>query len=144
ATDAGYFLGQVNDFVVRGVAFTGVDAALYVEDTTHTGNARLSLGSGNNFLGATWPVTLAGPDATLGTADGETGAGLVRVRAAQTGNVWGGPDEFGNSHTVAAATINNGIAAAAATNGVVQVEAGSFAQTVTVNKPVRLLGAQAG
>ncbi|MCX7557059.1 right-handed parallel beta-helix repeat-containing protein, partial [Xanthomonadaceae bacterium JHOS43] len=144
ATDAGYYRGPVNDFVVRDVTFTGVDAALYVEDTTHTGNARLSLGSGNNFLGATWPVTLAGPDATLGTADGETGAGLVRVRAAQASNVWGGPDEHGGLHAVAAGSINNGIAGAASTDAVVQVEAGSFAQTVTVNKPVRLLGAQAG
>ncbi len=144
ATDAGYYRGPVNDFVVRDVTFTDVDAALYVEDTTHTGNARLSLGSGNDFTGATWPVTLAGLEAILGTADGETGAGLVRVRAAQASNVWGGPDEHGGLHAVAAGSINNGIAGAASTDAVVQVEAGSFAQAVTINKPVRLLGAQAG
>ena len=142
ATDAGYFTGPVNDFVVRGVSFSGVGTALHVEDTTFTGNARLSVGAGNDFAGATWPVALSGPEATLGMADGVSGVDRILVKSAQISNVWNGPDSSNATHDVAAATINNGIAGASV-GGVVQVEAGTFAQTVLVDKAVRLLGAQA-
>lgn len=140
ATDAGYYTGPVNDFVVRGVEFANVGTALLVEDTEQrAGTSRLSIGAGNVF-GSTPYAALAGSDASFGFVDGLTGLEHVLVKASGA-NLWGQPNEANVAYTVAPATINNGIAAAAQ-DGVVQVEAGTFTQTVLVNKRVRLLGAQ--
>lgn len=142
ATDAHFYRGTVNDFIVRGISFANVGHALLVEDTEADGQARLSLGAGNDFSGAGWAVTLSGPQATLGAVDGLSGAETVRVRAARAANTWGRPDFQSLTHAVAPGSINHGIAAVQE-DGSVLVEAGLFEQAVTVNRRVQLLGAQA-
>ncbi|TCS98193.1 MBG domain-containing protein [Pseudofulvimonas gallinarii] len=140
ATDSTRYDGPVDNFEVTDVDFSSIAlAAFYVEDTQKglaASSAHLSIGSDNSYdlASSAHTLVLSGPGASVeGVAVDD-----VFVRSGQTANIYGSTDA-----AVSAGTINNGIAAAAV-DGVVQVEAGSFAQAVTVNKRVRLLGAQAG
>ena len=141
ATDATFYPGAVEDFVVRNVAFSGISlAAFYVEDANEiAGTARLTVGGGNAYSSVPRQAALSGSAPELAFADGLGGVESVRVRAA--GNFfWGSPSQAGPVRTVASAAVNDGIAAALT---MVAVDPGQFPGAVLVDKPVLLQGARA-
>lgn len=156
STDAAFYTGPVDDFAVAGVVFSNIGfASLYVEDTTdNPGSARLTIGAGNDFSaqGTAHSLALSGATASVG---GQTVADVF-VRSARDfyfGAQVAGPPNTGVtpcfSHAVpdfcpvASAVVNTGVAAANV-GGTVTLEAGQFAQNVTVNKSVTLQGPHAG
>ena len=144
STDATFYTGLVNDYLVTNVAFADIRiAAFYVEDTAEkAGTAKLTIGDGNTFTDVAHTLALAGTDPQVGFAGSQTGVADVLVRAAgvffntnpATGNV---------TYHTANASINYGIALANA-GGTVDVEAGTFDENVVVNKSVTLKGPFAG
>lgn len=140
STDATAYTGAVNDFLVRNVAFSNVSlGAYYVEDTNEqSGSAKLTVGTGNTYANVAHKLVLSG------TSPAVAGAVLddVFVRSARNyyfNATGGGPSCTSTPCTVANASINAGIADVAS-GGTVTVEAGTFAESVVVNKPVTLLG----
>ena len=151
ATDATRYTGPVNDFVVRNVDFVSVTrGALYVEDTTQTpGSARLSIGAGNIFgsnvahqlvLSGAAPVVSGAVDEVFVRSARDFVFGAV---VSSTGNPACASNSAAPFCAVANASINAGIAAVSS-GGTVNVEDGSFAENVNVNKSVTLRGPFAG
>lgn len=149
-TDGAYYSGSLNDMNLTGIAFDDVSvAAFYIEDTALAGtesidNApKLTIGSGNTYSNVAHQAALAGPLATFAFAAGVPNFDSVLVRSANAGHRPGLPDSNGNVRQVANAIINAGIGIAAV-GGTIDVEQGTFAQSVEVNKGVTLRGAFAG
>lgn len=150
-TDSTLYNGAVNDVLVDNVDFNDIGSSVYyVEDSGGVpGSAKLTLGPGNDVTGvaaATPILTLSGAapqiDNTLDPA------ARVFVRSAQPNTYWNGPAQPSfpvtcTSCTVDNALINDGIAKASV-NGLVEVEAGTFAEAVLVDKALTLQGPHAG
>lgn len=149
STDATFYTGPVNDFVVRDVAFSDIALAVfYVEDTIQeAGTARLTIG--NNSYDGSQPHHLALSGAAPQVAyDGPAGLPTVLVRGADDPsadpNYWGLLAQNGNAYTVRSGVVNQGIQAVAV-GGVVTLEDGTFDAAVSMNKAsVTLRGARAG
>ncbi len=143
STDATNYTGEVNDFLVRNVAFSGIGvAALYVEDTIEqAGSARLTIGAGNSYALApgAHKLALSGAAPFFGGVVDD-----VFVRSAR-GYLFGlpGSGPCASGCAVANASINGGIAVASV-GGTVTVEGGTFGENVVVNKALSLVGPYAG
>ena len=141
ATDATFYTGAVNDYLVSGVNFSYIAlAAFYIEDTAEvTGSAKLTL-AGNGF-GSNINHKLALAGATAGVDIDSDTVDDVFVRSTRNYffDLPGSAPCTPANCTVANAVINTGIAAASV-NGTVTVEDGSFDQNVLVTKPLTLVG----
>ncbi len=136
STDATYYTGPVNDFAITGVHFDHVTlGAFYVEDAVEqTGSASLTIGDGNQYTDTKHVLVLSGSGAAAHFGGAQTGASDVFVRA-KGAYAYGAPGSSDgpclNGCTVANASINAGVDAAAV-NGVVSIENGTFDETVVI------------
>ncbi len=149
-TDGAYYPGAVDNIDVRNVAFSNVDrAAFYVEDTALAGSEttdfapKVTVGAGNTYTNVAWQGALSGPQATIAFAAGVPNFDTVLVRSANGGHRAGEADSNGNVRSVDDAIINDGIAIAAP-GGTVDIEAGTFEQSVRIEKSVTVQGPFAG
>ncbi|MBL0162240.1 MAG: right-handed parallel beta-helix repeat-containing protein [Xanthomonadales bacterium] len=141
ATDATRYTGPVNDFVVRNIAFSDIGiAAFYVEDTTEqAGSAKLSIGDGNTYTSVAHVLALSGSAPAAGFVDSQNDVASVFVRSAR--GYYYRPAAA--PYNVSNAAINPAIGYVQV-GGTVSVEAGSFNESVNVNKSVSVKGAFAG